>query len=472
KVFLEALPEVRGQGFEALIDQVMATGEPFIVNELPGKVDRSGTGHIEDIVLNLNYIALRDADGTATGLFICADDVTDQVYARRRVESLMDELKLADQRKDEFLATLAHELRNPMASITMALSLLEGLPNDAGKAAKYRETVRRQMGTLVRLVDDMLDVSRITTGRVELRMAASDLAIIVQNAVTDTRTIIEAHGHELSVTVVAGAYGVHADATRLELVVVNLLTNAAKYTEPGGRLSVHLARDVADGAAQAVLRVADTGRGIPPDMLETVFDLFVQVSPSLDRNTGGLGLGLTLVKRLVDMHGGSVSAHSGGTGRGSEFVVRLPLIEVDQAQAVPVFVVRTPQHADSHSGRRVLIVEDSVDARETLRACLEDFGHDVVAATNGLEGLALLLSLRPDVALVDVGLPGIDGYEVARRVRAAPGGDALYLVALTGYGGMGDKAEAYAAGFDLHITKPIDTAELRRLVSAAKPDAQ
>ena len=286
-----------------MLQKGFSSGEPFTAEEYCVSLDRNGSGVSEDAYFKLTGQPVRDPSGTVTDIMVVAVEVTVQVHARQRIESLIEELKLADQRKDEFLATLAHELRNPMAAISMALLLLERAEGDAIKAARYRETARRQMQNLVRLVDDLLDVARITRGAVLLRKEEVDLAFIVQNALAATRPVIEARGHELLVTVTSGAFRLDADATRLEQVLVNLLTNAAKYTDPGGALSLRLAREVVNGVPQAVLRVRDTGRGIPANMLEKVFDLFVQVNPALDRSTGGLGLGLTLVKRLVEMHG-------------------------------------------------------------------------------------------------------------------------------------------------------------------------
>jgi signal transduction histidine kinase len=322
----EAIPEAAQQGFVRLLDEVYRTGEPYIGRETLLRLDRRGEGNPEDAYVNFIYQARRDAQGEIVGIDVFGFEVTEQVLARKKVELLMEQLKVADQRKDEFLAMLAHELRNPLAALSMALSMLERCEGDSPKTARYRDTARRQMVNLVRLVDDLLDVSRITRGDVELRKAAVDLADVIQNALAATRPAIELRGHEMSVRLASGVFRVDADATRLEQVVVNLLTNAVKYTEPGGSLSVRLSRELVDGAPEAVLSVRDTGRGIPRDMLEKVFDMFVQVSPTIDRSTGGLGLGLTLVRRLVEMHGGSVQAHSEGPGKGSEFVVRLPLM--------------------------------------------------------------------------------------------------------------------------------------------------
>ncbi|MBL8953479.1 MAG: response regulator [Myxococcaceae bacterium] len=363
---------------------------------------------------------------------------------------LAKELKLADQRKDEFLAMLAHELRNPMAAISMALQLLDKSDGDPARSARHRQTARRQMGHLVRLVDDLLDVSRITNGKIELRREPIDLAHVVQSALTAARGAIEGNRHQLTLDIANGPYRMNADATRLEQVIVNLLTNAAKYTDAGGRISVSLARE----GHTAVLRVRDTGRGIPHEMLGRVFDLFVQVDPTLDRRTGGLGLGLTLVKKLVAMHGGTVEAHSEGLGKGAELVVRLP-VDAPADGAGPDLSLM-PAASTPAVKREVVLVEDSEDVRETLRELLEHLGHTVEVAQTGLEGVECVLKKRPQIALVDIGLPGIDGYEVARRVRASRDGRDVYLVALTGYGGSEVAAAAKSAGFDAHLTKPVD----------------
>jgi signal transduction histidine kinase/DNA-binding response OmpR family regulator len=459
-----------------MLEEVYRTGVPRTIDEYSENEDGvseyrvpldRGTGRVEDAYFLFTCQPVRDGRGQVTEIMMVAVDVTDQVLARQRVEALLGELRAADERKDEFLAMLAHELRNPLAAISMALALIERCHDDPVRAARHRQLARRQMDNLVRLVDDLLDVSRITRGKVELREEEVDLAAVVQAAVAATGHVMEARGHSLSVTVGAGPYRLRADSTRLEQVVVNLLTNAAKYTDPGGRISLRLSRQDLGSTACAVLSVRDSGRGIPAGMLDSVFDMFVQVSPTLDRNIGGLGLGLTLVKKLVEMHGGAVEASSEGPDRGSEFVIRLPLPPVPGARAE----VRDGESAGvpaAQDGCRVLLVEDSPDLRAGLGEFLEALGHEVTVAADGVEGSAKLQALRPDVALVDVGLPGIDGYKVARRARAQPGGDALFLVALTGYGGPEAQARAQSAGFDLHLTKPVNTVELGRIVTHAR----
>lgn len=381
------------------------------------------------------------------------------------LNALLEGQRVADSRKDEFLAMLAHELRNPMAAISLALSMLEQARGDDVRTARHHAIAKRQMGNLVRMVDDLLDVARITRGKVELRREVVDFAAIVDSAVAATRPVIDARRHSMSVSIAPGSFRLNADPARVEQILVNLLTNAAKYTEEGGTVSVRLDREDIDGVPHAVLRVGDSGRGIASEMLDEVFELFVQVTTELDRDAGGLGLGLTLVKRLVEMHGGSVAAHSRGLGKGSEFVVCLPLsTEGEPLRAVAIDGLPRPSLPVSRR-QRILVVEDAADLREIVKELLEALGHEVEVAEDGEKGLARLFEMRPDVALVDVGLPGIDGYELARRARDAPGGTALYLVALTGYGGLDAKAEAQQAGFDEHITKPVALEDLLRVVN-------
>jgi signal transduction histidine kinase/ActR/RegA family two-component response regulator len=446
-----------------LLEQVYASGEAFRTEEYRVPMDRKGDGVLEDVYFQFTCQPIRDPSGQVRSLMIVAVDVSQQVHSRRRIEALMQELTLQNQRKDEFLAMLGHELQSPIAAISTALSLLDQTGGDGGKSVRYRETARRQMNSLVRMVDDLLDVARITRGKVELKKNPAELGAIVQNALSATRSVIEAREHELSVTLASGAFRILADATRIEQVVVNLLTNAAKYTDPGGNIGVRLTHDDQAAAPTAVLSVRDTGRGIPPDMLARVFELFTRVSPDIDRSTGGLGLGLTLAKRLVEMHGGSVSAHSAGLGQGSEFTVRLPLW--NEPLACPAVAPEPPRPAANGDRRRVVLVEDAEDARELLKECIEGLGHEVFVAQNGALGLEVIARVWPEIALVDVGLPGIDGYEVARRVRAQARGQNVRLIALTGYGGEDVAKEARAAGFDEHITKPIDMDRLRGVLA-------
>jgi len=364
------------------------------------------------------------------------------------------ELEAADQRKDEFLAMLAHELRNPLAAVTSGLHVLEEVGSRNEPAVRTRATLLRQVGVLTRLVDDLLDVSRITRGKVELRKEPVLLREAVDHAIATLKPLVEERRHELLRELSEEPLWAMADGTRVEQVIWNLINNAAKYTEPGGRITVGLRRE----GDQAVLWVRDTGIGIDPRMLDRVFELFAQVDQSPARSRGGLGVGLTLVRRLVEMHGGAVRARSDGLGRGSEFEVRLPLLREEARKFERQKAAADPVR------KRLLLVEDNPDIGETLRDLLQILGHRVELAGDGLRGVQLALATQPDAALVDIGLPGIDGYEVARRLRATEQGKDIVLVALTGYGRPEDRDRALESGFDAHLVKPVDPEELNRLL--------
>ncbi|MBV9122514.1 MAG: response regulator, partial [Planctomycetes bacterium] len=367
-----------------------------------------------------------------------------------------DEAQEAVRCRDEFLAMLAHELRNPLAPILNAVQIMaeRGLQDPSLRRA--RDVVERQGRHMARLLDDLLDISRITRGRIELRKTPLDLQTVLAQAVQTSRLLLQERRHQLLVDLPRGPLPVEADSTRLEQIFANLLNNAARYTEPGGR--IHLTAERA--GAEVVTRVRDNGMGIPPEMLTRIFEPFQQLDHSLARSQGGLGIGLTLVRRLVEMHGGVVEALSEGPGQGSEFVVRLPLSTAN----ANVREEKTGEGSAS-SSCRVLLIEDNDDSREMLKELLELWGHQVEIATDGLEGLARILAAPPDLVLVDIGLPGLDGYQVARRVRAAPHGKNIFLAALTGYGQKEDRRRTKEAGFNTHLTKPVDLDELSRLLA-------
>jgi PAS domain S-box-containing protein len=379
-------------------------------------------------------------------------DITD----RKRAE---EALKKTDLRKDEFLAMLAHELRNPLAPILSAVQFLQMKGTDDPDVRWARDVVERQVQQLTRLVDDLLDVSRISRGKITLRLEPVDLAAVVAQAVEISRPIIDAGKHQLAVTLPKPAVRVEADSTRLAQVVSNLLHNAAKYTEEGGRIDLI----VEQLGAEAVLRVRDTGVGITADMLASIFDLFTQVKGSVSRSQGGLGIGLTLVRSLVEMHGGSVRATSGGLGQGSEFVVRLPLMREPLAPAVAPS--HKPERAPQALPQFILVVDDNVDAAEMLAMLLRLDGHYVRTAYDGLATLDLARAQPPDVVVCDIGMPGIDGLEVARRLRQELGLKQALLVALTGYGGEGERRRCQDAGFNAHLVKPVDVRDLEGLLA-------
>ena len=363
---------------------------------------------------------------------------------RARTEALLRE---ADQRKDEFLATLGHELRNPLAPLTTGLQLLKGNTHHDRAVLAVME---RQIGHLTRLVDDLLEVSRVTRGVIEVRREPIDLGFVVQSALETSRPAIALVGHELTVDLPSEPITVNGDAVRLTQVFANLLSNAAKYTNSGGHIHLCVGRE----DDWAVASVRDTGIGIPPNQLEAVFDMFTQVDRSSRRSQGGLGIGLTLVRSLVAMHDGTVEARSAGPGQGSEFIVRLPVVAEERR------VQKLPADLEDLPARRVLVVDDNADAAETLGMLLSRLGATVCVCHSGLEALEVVDTFNPDAVLLDIGMPGMDGYEVARRLRTGTHGNVL-LVALTGWGQEQDHERSRAAHFDHHLIKPPDLHVLR-----------
>jgi signal transduction histidine kinase/CheY-like chemotaxis protein len=366
---------------------------------------------------------------------------------------------LQDQRRevrerDQFLAMLGHELRNPLGAILMAVELLEQEQTDA---ARCRGILRRQANHLARLVDDLLDVARVTSGKIVLQRVPIDASALIRRCVLSMDSQIQAQRLRVELALPSQPARVLGDPVRLEQIVVNLMTNAVKYTPAGGRIEIAIALE----SGRAVLRFRDTGVGIAADMLSRIFDLFAQVEETLERAKGGLGIGLTMVKRLVELHGGSVDAASPGVGQGSLFTVRLPLLEPETATAPAEAPHPSAPPAVAHD---ILIVEDNADSRDLLRSILQACGHRVEAVADGASAVDRAVRSRPDVLVVDIGLPGLDGYGVARKVREALGQD-VFLIAMTGYGQPEDRRRALEAGFDIHFTKPVDLDAIRTLLS-------
>jgi two-component system, sensor histidine kinase len=380
---------------------------------------------------------------------------------------LMEALRRADRRKDEFLAMLAHELRNPLAALSGSLEAMNRRPERDPEIERLGDIGRRQIRHLARMVDDLLDVSRITSNKVTLRRERHDLRRPLLAALDTARPLAEARGQTLQVTLPPATLLVDGDLTRLEQVFSNLLNNAVKYTDRGGRISVVLQRTANElGTPLARVLVADNGRGISPALLPNVFDLFVQGEITIDRSEGGLGLGLTLVRRLVQMHDGRVEAQSPGPGQGSTFVVDLPALPLELG-AEPQ-ATRAGDGSGAHTpsgGRRIVLVDDNEDALLSLKDFLETCGHAVDVAHDGVQGRDLILHERPHVAFVDLGLPKLDGFEVARQVRSAGLSAGTRLVALTGYGDPETRQRAVEAGFDAHVVKPVEISELERLLA-------
>jgi signal transduction histidine kinase len=377
--------------------------------------------------------------------------------AERERQAALEALQEADRRKDEFLAMLAHELRNPLAPIRNAVEILR-LTEDRVVRERARELIGRQVVHLARLVDDLLDVSRITTGKLAVRRSVIDLQATLRDAVETVRSFVEARRHELVVDVPEEPVLVEGDRTRLSQVFSNLVNNAAKYTEPGGRIELTLRKE----GEEAVVCVRDNGIGLDGASLDSIFEMFVQVDRTLERTQAGLGVGLTLARRLVTLHGGTLAVKSEGAGQGSEFEVRLPLA----GAALPDDAAKERRAGDSAESRRILIADDNEDSANSLGALLAGRGHDVRVVYDGAEALRTAAEFNPEFAFLDLGMPRVQGYEVARRLREQPGNSRVVLVALTGWGREDDRQRAREAGFDRHLVKPADPVDIDAILKS------
>jgi PAS domain S-box-containing protein len=459
----QAMADILGSTPSALAGRTGVL-QPVLGEEGARFVQDYGERHVSDVAVGGRWYRLvvdpvRGRDGALEGMVVVAADTTDRHGLEAELRARAGALAQADRRKDEFLAMLAHELRNPLSAIGAALGLREALAIDAEAGVRVGETLQRQTRHLTRLVDDLLDVSRITHGKIELRRSVVDLVDVTRRALIAAAPMIEATGTRLQVTLPDDQLPVDADVLRIEQVIVNLVGNAAKFSHRGSVVEVSLAAE--GDPPEAVLAVTDHGVGIAPAMLESVFDLFVQVDQSAARSRGGLGIGLTMVKKLVELHGGTVTADSAGEGQGATFTFRLPgaLSAVAQPREAPAA-------RSAATPRRVLLVEDNADISDLIQMQLRMWGHEVSIADDGPSGLEAALGQRPDIAFVDVGLPGMDGYEVARQIRSAEGGERMRLVAMTGYGRPEDRDRALAAGFDAHLVKPVDPRQLQDVLDS------
>jgi PAS domain S-box-containing protein len=431
--------------------RVARTGLPVRVQQHSANLDRW---------LDVYAARLGDPDSQQVAVFV--RDVTEERERGEALQRLADDLADANRRQSEFLATLAHELRNPLAPVRAGLDLLRIGADKPGLLAKVRPMMERQVNHLVHLVDDLLDLARISSGKVELKMAEVALKDVLQRAVEMTLPGIEARRHAFRMEIADDGMLVYGDATRLAQVVGNLLSNAAKYTMEGGSIVLEARREQQRGG-QARITVRDSGIGIPAEALPNIFDMFTQVGRHPEQESGGLGIGLHLVKQMTELHGGSVRAESAGPGQGSAFTIELPLAQahdsVDDAGA----------GTSARAGRRplrILLADDNADAVELLRDLLEFEGHRVEVAANGLAAIEAAESFLPDVAFLDIGMPGLNGYEVARRLRAAPALAQARLVAVTGWGTQEDRARSEAAGFDVHLTKPVELDALNAIIAS------
>jgi PAS domain S-box-containing protein len=411
------------------------------------------------IAISLTVSPIRAADGTVIGASKVARDVSDRKLAEQRLRQSEEALRLADRRKDEFLALLAHELRNPLAPIRYALAANKKPGRTPEQRKQTDEIIERQVTHMSRLLDDLLDVSRITRGALELRRTPTELTSIIGAAIETVRPVLEAKQHNLTLELPPHPVQLEADAMRLAQVFSNLLINASKYTDPGGRI---LLRGVQERGT-VVVSVSDNGIGISAELLPRVFNMFFQSNEAQGRAEGGLGVGLSLVKGLVTLHGGSVEARSEGPGKGCEFIVRLPSGAARPECLAPE---RETELLSADVGLKILVVDDNRDAADTCAMLLEASGHHVQTAYTGRQALELVRTFHPHALLLDIGLPDVDGYELARQIRAIPSGRSAVLIAVTGWGQAEDRLRALDAGFDQHLVKPIAAETVESLLQS------
>jgi len=405
------------------------------------------------VEVSLSISPIKDATGVVVGASKIARDITE----RKRAEEALRE---ADRRKDRFLALLAHELRGPLAPLSNTLEILKRAA-DTELVRQSGATMERQLHQMTRLIDDLLDTGRISQGKLDLRRKQVELASVIHQAVEAYRPAIESARQEIVVTLPHRPAYLDADSMRLAQVFGNLLSNASKYSDPGSRIALTAEQQGGD----VVVSVKDTGIGIPSGMLETIFDMFTQVDQSLERTRGGLGIGLTLVRQLVELHGGSVQAFSEGLGRGSEFVVRLPVLSAAPKSQPREAVTST---GSPTSGHRILVVDDNRDAAGSLAMLLQMTGNETHIAYDGVEAVHAAETFKPDVVLLDIGLPKLNGYDTCRRIREQPWGKDMMLIALTGWGQEADRQRSRDAGFDGHLVKPVDYAALMKLLAESR----
>lgn len=462
----EALPDAVAQGHLELLDQAFRSGEAYSATGAKYSVQAEPGGATVERFVDFVYQPVKDPLGRVTGIFVLGADVTDRAQAdaalrdsEARLRETATKLRAASAAKDEFLATLAHELRNPLAPMRNAVELMELAPENAELLATARGMMARQIAHMVRLIDDLLDVSRVTRGLVELRRSQVRLATIMTEAVETSRPLIDKFEHTLKVVTPSSDLLVTADQTRLVQVFTNLLNNAAKFTRPGGQIEfavTEISQEV------VIISIRDNGIGIPPEMLDEIFQMFTQVDRSYAQVGGGLGIGLTLARRLLELHGGSVEARSGGPGTGSTFLVRLPVAtKAIGSQRAPVVSTRARA---ATVGRKILVADDNVDAACSLAMILGLEGHDTRVAHDGDRAFAIASDFRPDAMILDIAMPGMDGLQLARRVRAQPWGSAILMIAASGWSQSDHKNRSLASGFDHHLVKPIEAAVLADLL--------
>jgi signal transduction histidine kinase len=458
KTLAEALPEVKEQGFVGWLDGVYRSGVPFVGRSYPITISKGPGAPRYDAYVDFMYQPLRDAAGKVQGVFIQGHDVTEQHRAQQA-------LREADQQKDEFLATLAHELRNPLAPLRSAAHILSTPGVSDETRARVTEVIGRQVGHMSHLLDDLIDIARITQRRLLLKKEMVEVGSVVDAALEAARPLAEAKQHMLTAHVADRSARLMVDPVRITQVLSNLLNNATKYTDPGGRIDL----DVTVSGGTLRFTVSDNGIGLTESALKTMFVMFAQEKAALERSEGGLGIGLALVKGLVELHGGSVSASSEGLGRGSSFVVSIPVagMVADQPDAAEAAKAHEADNAEpkAAASRVVLLADDNQDASDLMAELLRMCGHIVHTARDGTEAAEMAMRDKPDVLVLDIGMPGLNGYEVAQRVRAQPWGAKPLIIAATGWGQEQDRQKATRAGFDLHLTKPFDPRMLTEIIA-------
>lgn len=467
RVFGYTAEEAVGRHISLVIPQDrMAEEDQIIASLKEGKrLEQYETERVRSdgqrITVSLTISPIKDEAGNVIGASKIVRDISDRKRLEDDLRRLAADLSENDRRKNEFLATLAHELRNPLAPMSNMLEVVKHADGDGRILKQAYDTIERQLGQMVRLVDDLLDLNRITHDRLELRRSEVELSSVIQQAVEVARPLIDASQQELTIELPKEPIYLHADRARLAQVFGNLLNNSSKYTRPHGRISLHAQRVEREGfGAELVVAVTDNGAGIPADKLESIFDMFMQVDRNTEQSQDGLGIGLTLVKRLAEMHGGTIEARSAGEGQGSEFVVRLPILD----KPAQVDRAASNESTESKPQRRILIVDDNKDSADSLAMLLEMTGNETYMAHDGAEAVEAVEKYRPEVVLLDIGLPKLDGHEVCRRVRQQPWGKDITVIALTGWGQEDDRRKSEEAGFNGHLVKPVDYDKLLKML--------
>ncbi len=464
KPLRDALPEIVEQGFIEIMDDVYLTGKAHVGNAVSVMLQREVNGPADERFVDFVYQPMLDREGNTAGIFVEGNDVTDRMHAEQDLRKVADHLSQTNRRQSEFLATLAHELRNPLAPIRTGLDLMRLKKDNPPALAKIHNMMERQTDHLVHLVDDLLDLARITTGKIVIKKVHVQLETVLQKAVETTLPLMQAKNHTFDVLKADDPIWLDTDEHRLAQVIANILSNAAKYTPDNGKIDLSAWKE----GNEVVIAVQDSGVGIPADALSDIFEMFTQAQHSVSQSMGGLGIGLSLVKRITEKLGGTVTACSAGPNQGSQFMVRLPASQAENPVLAEAPATTDIKPVTSHV-LRILVVDDNRDAAELIKQLLESNGHTVNTANDGNAGLELARQIQPDLAFLDIGMPGMDGFQLAQALRQIPQLKSIHLVALTGWGSQEDRDRTRRAGFDQHLTKPVDLKTLVHLIASIRP---